>query len=309
MTEQLHFNKVAIIGVGLIGGSIAMVMREKGIAGTIIGIGRGLANLKVAQRLGVVDSITQEIEEGVVDADLVVIAVPVMKTAEVMKKAAPHLKTGCIVTDVGSVKQPVLEAAEAALPGGVRFVAGHPIAGTEHSGVEAAFKHLFAGKNCILTPTNATDKAALEQIKMLWLAAGANVVLMDAELHDWTFAAVSHLPHIIAYTLVNTVASAGGEGFDLLKYSAGGFRDFTRIASSSPEMWRDVCGMNKGYIMEMLDSFQKRLDIIKTCVRNSDLTTIQKEFEKAKKFRDSIAHKHHAGCSHHEHGHEHEHEH
>ncbi len=306
MTEQLHFNKVAIIGVGLIGGSIAMVMREKGIASKITGIGRGIENLEAAKRLGVVDAVTQEIEEGVVDADLVVVAVPVMKTVEVLKKAAPHLKTGCIVTDVGSVKHEVLEAA-AILPKGVRFVAGHPIAGTEHSGVEAAFKHLFEGKNCILTPTNATDKAALEQIKRLWLAAGSNVVLMDAELHDWTFAAVSHLPHIIAYTLVNTVASAGSEGFDLLKYSAGGFRDFTRIASSSPEMWRDVCGMNKGYIMEMLDSFQKRLDVIKKCVQNSDLTTLQKEFEKAKKFRDSIAHKHHVGCSHHhEHHHDHE---
>lgn len=306
MTEQLHFNKVAIIGVGLIGGSLAMIMRDKGIAGTITGIGRGIENLEAAKRLGVVDSITQEIEEGVVDADLVVVAVPVMKIVEVIKKAAPHLKTGCIVTDVGSVKQPVLEAAEIALPRGVMFVAGHPIAGTEHSGVGAAFKDLFAGRNCILTPTNDTDKAALDTIKRLWLDAGANVVLMDAELHDWTFAAVSHLPHIIAYALVNTVANAGGEGFDLLKYSAGGFKDFTRIASSSPEMWRDVCGMNKGYIMEMLDSFQKHLDIIKICVQNSDLTTIQKEFEKAKKFRDSITHKHHAGCSHHDdHGHEH----
>ncbi|MBI5235732.1 MAG: prephenate dehydrogenase/arogenate dehydrogenase family protein [Deltaproteobacteria bacterium] len=308
-SRQLHFNKVAIIGVGLIGGSLAMVMREKGIAGTITGIGRGIKNLEAAKRLGVVDSITQEIEEGVIDADLVVVAIPVMKTADVLKKAAPHLKTGCIVTDVGSVKHEVIESAQTILPKGVRFVAGHPIAGTEHSGVEAAFKHLFEGKNCILTPTNATDKAALEQVKSLWLSAGSNVVLMDAELHDWTFAAASHLPHIIAYTLVNTVALAGSEGFDLLKYSAGGFRDFTRIASSSPEMWRDVCGMNKGYIMEMLDSFQKRLDVIKKCVQNSDLTTLQREFEKAKKFRDSIAHKHHEGCSHHGHGHVHGHEH
>ncbi|OGQ55526.1 MAG: hypothetical protein A3J24_09000 [Deltaproteobacteria bacterium RIFCSPLOWO2_02_FULL_53_8] len=312
MTSDIHFKKVAIIGVGLIGGSIAMSLRAKGLCGHITGIGRSMENLGTARKLGVVDSFTREIEDGVKDADLVIVAVPVLKTPEVIKRAAPFLKPGAIVTDVGSVKAAIVEAVDAMLPEGVYFVGAHPIAGGEKSGVEAANAELFHGHKCVITPSADTNKAALSAVKKIWQEAGAQVVTMDAEIHDWILASTSHLPHIIIYNLVNTVGDNANRRADLMTYSAGGFKDSTRIAGSSPEMWSEICGMNKGNIIDAIEGFQKRLDTIKKFIQSGDLSSLAREFTKAKGFRESLianppaapkphAHTPHEGPCNHEH--------
>lgn len=288
MSGKLYFNKVAIIGVGLIGGSLAIVLRNKGLAGSFIGIGRGRANLETALRLGIIDSFTTDIEEGVRDADLVVVATPVRKISGTIAKALPGLKKGCIVTDVGSVKKAVIDEVEPMMPEGVHFVPGHPIAGTEHSGAEAAFAELFIDRRCIITPTYNTDQTALAAVRLVWEAAGSRVAVMDALVHDRILAAVSHLPHLIAYSLVNTVADIEESGVDALGFSAGGFKDFTRIASSSPEMWTDICAMNKASLIEMIVAFQSRLERLKGLVDSDDYDAIRSDFERAKTVRDSL---------------------
>ncbi|MBI5886800.1 MAG: prephenate dehydrogenase/arogenate dehydrogenase family protein [Deltaproteobacteria bacterium] len=312
MTTEIPFNKVAIIGVGLIGGSIAMALRSKGLCGHITGIGRTIENLVTAKKLGVVDSFTQELEDGVKDADLVIVALPVKKTPEVIKRIGAYLKPGAIVTDVGSVKAAIIEAVEPALPQGVHFVGAHPIAGGEQSGVAAASAGLFQGHKCVITPTESTDKAALAAVKKIWQEAGAQVVMMDAEIHDWILASTSHLPHIIIYNLVNAVGDTANRRADLMTYSAGGFKDSTRIASSSPEMWSEICGMNKGNIVDAIEGFQKRLETVKKFIQAGDLSSLTREFAKAKGFRDSLApkqpalhkshdHKPHEGPCNHDH--------
>lgn len=288
---RFFLNKVAVIGVGLIGGSLALALKRKGLAGTVIGIGRGAENLKDAKRLGIVDGFTQDVAEGVKDADLVFVAVPVLKIGGAIKKALPSLKKGCVVTDAGSVKKAVIDEVEPMMPAGVHFVAGHPIAGTENSGAQAAFPELFIDRKCILTPTDNTDAKALELVKSLWEEAGSRVIMMDAAVHDRVLAAVSHLPHMIAYSLVNTVADIEDAGVDALPYSAGGFRDFTRIASSSPEMWSDICVMNRDSIVKMIENFQRRLDNLKGLIKNGDLNGLKEAFDRAKKVRDSLLEK------------------
>lgn len=285
---RFFLNKVAVIGVGLIGGSLALMLKRKGLAGTIVGIGRGEENLADAKRLGVVDSTTRDVAEGVRDADLVFVAVPVLKIAETIKKAVPSLKQGCVVTDAGSVKKAIIDEVEPMMPAGVHFVAGHPIAGTENSGARYAFPELYVGRRCILTPTPDTDEKALGLVRAVWEEAGANVVTMDAGAHDRVLAAVSHLPHIIAYSLVNTVADVEDAGADALGYSAGGFRDFTRIASSSPEMWSDICAMNGASIIEMIDAFQRRLERLRGLIKDRDLNGLKEDFDRAKRVRDSL---------------------
>lgn len=291
MESAVRFKKAAIIGVGLIGGSLAMVLRKKGLAGSIVGVGRSMNNLSSALKLGIVDEATQDVAEGVKGADLVVSAVPVLKIIETLKAALPHITPPCIVTDVGSVKREIIEEVEPLLPEGVHFVPAHPIAGTEHSGAEAAFDTLFTERVCILTPTENTAKEALEKVRLIWEAAGSKVVIMDPAIHDRTLAAVSHLPHMIAYTLVNTVADAGGRTADILNYSAGGFRDFTRIASSSPEMWTEICSMNRDYIVEMMENFQIRLEWLKNLISEGRAGEIREDFERAKRIRDSLVKK------------------
>ncbi len=287
MNKKVFFNKVAIIGVGLIGGSLAISMREKEMAGSITGIGRGLKNLEAALRLGVVDSITRDVAEGVKGADLVVVAVPVLKIADVVKAMMPALKKGAVITDVGSVKEAVIAGVEPCLKAGVAFVPGHPVAGTENSGVEAAMAGLFINRKCILTPTGRTDKLALEKVKAMWEEAGSEVVVMDARTHDRVLAAISHLPHMIAYSLVNTVEDVEKE-VEVLSYSAGGFRDFTRIASSSPEMWADICAMNRAAILEMIDRFTERLGMLRARIEAGDHEGVKGEFERAKGVRDEL---------------------
>jgi len=282
MNSSIHFKKVAIIGVGLIGGSLAMVLRKKGMADYIIGIGRGIANLETAKRLGVVDEFTHDPKAAVKGVDLVVIAVPVGSIAKVVKDIAPYLEDGAIVTDVGSVKGWVIKEVEEILPERVLFVGGHPIAGTENAGVEAAFPTLFEDHKCILTPTSRTDTNALQVVKGIWEAAGSAVSLMDADEHDRILATISHLPHIVAYALVNTAKDSD------LTYSAGGFRDFTRIASSPPEMWRDICIINRKPILDAIHRFQETLEGLKRLIEDGNGKDLLTEFGKAKEVRDAI---------------------
>ncbi len=286
-----YFKKLTVIGVGLIGGSLAMALRKKGMVGEIVGVGRSIPNLELAAKLDVIDKFTTDPAAGVMGADLVVIATPVASMAEMMKKIAPYLKEGAIVTDVGSVKAAITKEAEGLLPSGVHFVGGHPIAGTEESGVCAAFPTLFEKHRCILTPTAKTDKEALKKITEIWEAAGSEVILMAAEKHDSILASVSHLPHVIAYSLVNTVDDVKDFEESILNYSAGGFRDFTRIASSSPEMWRDICLINKEAVLDMITRFEKSLSKLKGYIKESNGHEIFKEFDKSKKARDSIVKK------------------
>lgn len=281
-------NRLAVIGVGLIGGSLARVLREKGEVGEIVGIGRGAANLKRAVELGVIDRYEHDLKTGVVDADMVFIATPVCTIADIVAEIAPVLKAGSIVTDGGSVKEEITLRCDKLLPQGVSFVGGHPIAGTEKSGVEASFSTLYTGKRCILTPSAKTDKRALEKVVRMWRATGCDVVLMDPRKHDKVVAAISHLPHMVAYSLVNAVGDYDGCDENILKYSAGGFRDFTRIASSDPVMWRDIALQNKAAVLEMMDFFAATHAQLRSLVAASDGAGLERFFERSRDHRESI---------------------
>lgn len=280
--------KLAIIGVGLMGGSLAMVLKQKGEVGEVVGMGRGLENLEKAMSLGIVDSYTQDLEKGVKGADVVVVATPVCSIAKVISKVQAHMKDGAIITDVGSVKGEIVREVEKILDGRLHFVGGHPIAGTEQSGAQAAFPSLYKGSRCIITPSDRTDEKALDRIKEMWQLAEAEVIVMDVDGHDKILAAISHLPHLVAYALVNTVDGIKDFNGSILKYSAGGFKDFTRIASSSPEMWRDICVMNRSAIIDMTDRYMAELGKIKTAMENNDFDSLFESFKKSKEARDSL---------------------
>jgi prephenate dehydrogenase len=281
-------HRMAVVGVGLIGGSLARVLREKKEVDEIIGIGRSEANLRKAVELGVIDSFSQDPCVGVQGADLVFLATPVCSIAKVLATIAPFLSPGCVVTDGGSVKSEIVAACESLMPQGTCFIGAHPIAGTEKSGVVSSFATLYEGKRCIVTPTLNSDHNALQKVVGMWEAAGSEVVLMDAHKHDRVVAAISHLPHMVAYALVNAV-----EGYDrldenILKYSAGGFRDFTRIASSDPVMWRDIALMNRDGILEMMDFFSKYFMQLRSLLESADGSGLEDFFAKSKQSRDSI---------------------
>jgi len=286
--EQLFIPRLAVIGVGLIGGSLALALKAAGAVGEVVGIGRGLANLQTALALGVVDRITQDATDGVRDADLVFLATPVLTLPEVAAAIGPHLKPGAILTDGGSVKGSVAQAIEPLLPAGVHFVPGHPIAGTEKSGADAAFATLYRGRRCILTPTARTDSAALDLVRRVWQTAGSEVVLMDVEKHDRVLAAISHLPHMVAYSLVNAVGTYDRYEENILEYSAGGFRDFTRIASSDPTMWRDIAMSNRDALLEMMERFERFFAELKEDVRMGDGSRLFDFFQRSKESRDAI---------------------
>ncbi len=286
--EKLFIPRLAVIGVGLIGGSLALALKEAGAVGEVVGIGRGQANLDKALELGVVDRVTRAPAEGVAGADLVFLATPVLSLAQVAAAVAPHLKEGAVLTDGGSVKGAVAEAVEPLLPKGVHFVPGHPIAGTEKSGAEAAFATLYRKRRCILTPTPRTDPAALELVRRVWETAGSEVVLMDVEKHDRVLAAISHLPHMVAYSLVNAVGSYDRYEENILEYSAGGFRDFTRIASSDPDMWRDIALTNSEAVLEMMERFETFFAELKEDVRRGDASRLFEFFQRSKEMRDAI---------------------
>jgi prephenate dehydrogenase len=286
--EKLFIPRLAILGVGLIGGSLALALKAAGAVGEVVGIGRGLANLEKALELGVVDRITRDAAEGVRDADLVFLATPVLALPEAAAAIAPHLKRGAILTDGGSVKGSVARAIEPLLPPGVHFVPGHPIAGTEKSGAEAAFATLYRGRRCILTPTDRTDRDALDLVRQVWETTGSEVVLMDVEKHDRVLAAISHLPHMVAYSLVNAVSTYDRYEENILEYSAGGFRDFTRIASSDPTMWRDIALTNRDALLEMMERFERFFAELKEDVRSGEGEKLFEFFLRSKESRDAI---------------------
>jgi len=288
MSNQILVPKLAIVGVGLIGGSLALALKAAGVVGEVVGIGRGLANLEKALELGVVDRYTQDPAEGVADADLVFLATPVLTLTEMASRVLPHMKPGAVLTDGGSVKGSVARAIEPLVPKGVHFVPGHPIAGTEKSGAEAAFATLYHRRRCILTPTAQTDPEALRLVRRVWETAGCEVVEMDLEKHDRILGAISHLPHMVAYSLVNAVSSYDRYEENILEYSAGGFRDFTRIASSDPTMWRDIALTNRDALLEMIERFEASLAELKEDIRDEKGERLYEFFRRSKQSRDAI---------------------
>ncbi len=280
-----HFKTITIIGVGLIGGSFARVCKKKKLADRIIGFGRDEKNLKKAVELKVIDFYTQNLKEAVRDSDFILLATPVSTIIEIAREMMPYLKKGTIITDAGSVKGEIVREIDKILSEGIFFVGAHPIAGTEKSGVEASFLDLFVGSRCVVTPALKTDPVALEKVKEIWSETGSEVILMDADKHDRYLAAVSHLPHAVAYALVNAVGGLDEKEKGVLSFSAGGFRDFTRIAASHPAMWRDIFLMNKREVVGMINLFQSTLEDIKEAISNSDGKKLEKEFEKAREIR------------------------
>lgn len=287
MTQPVIKN-LAVIGVGLIGGSLALALKKAGAVERVIGFDHDAANLNQALQLGVIDTASGSLAECLRDAQVVFVAVPVRSIAAVISLAAPHLPSGCIVTDGGSVKDEVVKACEPLMPQGTCFIGGHPIAGTEYSGAAAAFATLFQGKRCILTPTGSTDAEALKLVQALWQAAGSRVECMNARAHDRVFAAVSHLPHMVAYALVHAVDRSAEEEENILAFSAGGFRDFTRIASSDPAMWRDIALMNRGALLDMLDRYAMEFKSLRDHVASGDALWLEDFFQTSKRLRDGI---------------------
>lgn len=288
MSEFL-FDKIALIGIGLIGSSLARVIRRENLAGHVTIATRSPATLARAEELGLGDSYTTDMAEAVRDADLVVVSVPVGSSEEVAKAIAPALKKGAIVTDVGSTKASVIAQMQPHIPAGVHFIPGHPLAGTEKSGPDAGFADLFRNRWCIFTPLPGTDPAALEKLSEFWRRCGSNIDTMDAAHHDMTLAIVSHLPHIIAYNIVGTADDLETvTKSEVIKYSASGFRDFTRLAASDPTMWRDVCLHNKDAILEMLARFSEDLSSLQRAIRWGDGEKLFDLFTRTRAIRRSI---------------------
>ncbi len=277
---------LTIIGVGLIGGSLALALKEKGVVGKVIGAGRSEDNLKLAQSLSIVDAWTTSLADAVKDADVVLLAVPMGAYEAVLQTIAPALKEGAIVSDAGSTKQHAMAMAKC-LPQSVAFIPAHPLAGTEKSGANAAFSNLYQDHLCILTPDESTDKDALSTIESMWHDAGANVVRMPADEHDKLLGAVSHLPHLAAFALVNAVNKQKTDEFDPLSFAAGGFKDFTRIASSSPEMWRDITLANRDALEEQIDILMDELQNIRVALQAGDKDRLTALFSSAKDARDA----------------------
>ena len=288
MSETVFIPRLTIIGVGLIGGSLSLALKEAGAVGEVVGCGRGKPNLEKALELGVIDSYQRDPQEAVQGADVVFLATPVKTLELVTQQCLPGLKPGAIITDGGSVKGDVIKRIEPILPDNVHFVPGHPIAGTENSGAEAAFSSLYRGKRCILTPTVNTDPDALKLIKQMWTVAGSDVVEMALEKHDKVLAAISHLPHMVAYSLVNAVGSYDHYEENILEYSAGGFRDFTRIASSDPTMWRDIAETNREALLEMMTQFEASFLELKADIDEGNGEKLFEFFLRSKQLRDAI---------------------
>ena len=283
------FDKIALIGIGLIGSSLARIIRREGLAGEIVVSTRSRDTLARAQELGLGDRYEPDAAEAVRDADLVIVSVPVGASEAVAKEIAPALKQGAILTDVGSTKASVIAQIAPHVPQGVHFIPGHPLAGTERSGPDAGFAELFANRWCILTPLEGTDPAALDKLAAFWRACGSNIDVMDPQHHDMVLAIVSHLPHIIAYNIVGTADDVETvTKSEVIKYSASGFRDFTRLAASDPTMWRDVCLHNKDAILEMLARFSEDLSALQRAIRWSDGDKLFDLFSRTRAVRRSI---------------------
>jgi len=283
------FQRAAIIGVGLIGSSLARVIRRDGLAGEVVGCMADAEGAAKLLSLDIVDRVTLDPAEAVAGADLVIIATPIGAYPAVAAAIAPALAKGAIVTDVGSVKQAVIRDLRPVLPEGVHLVPGHPIAGTEHSGPESGSAGLFDGRWCILTPPPGTDEDALAKIRRLWESAGSKVEIMDAEHHDKVLAMTSHLPHLIAYTIVGTATDLEESlQSEVIKFSAGGFRDFTRIAGSNPVMWRDIFLNNREAVLEMVQRFSEDLNALQRFIRWGEADKLEELFTRTREIRRSV---------------------
>lgn len=283
------FETVALIGVGLIGSSLARVMRRENLATRIVGCARTRRTRAICRELGIVDAMFASPRQAAKGADLVVICSPVSTYGDIAEAIAPALKIGAIVTDVGSVKRAVIDAIVPQMPDHAHLVPGHPVAGTEHSGPEAGFAELFEGRWCILTPTDETDPDAVRQVTELWRRAGSKIEMMDAQHHDLVLAVTSHLPHLIAYNIVGTAADLESvTESEVFKYSAGGFRDFTRIAASDPVMWRDVFLNNKDAVLEMLGRFNEDLTALQRAIRWGQGDALEDLFTRTRAIRRGV---------------------
>lgn len=281
-------DKLCIIGVGLIGGSLARALKKAGSVGEVVGVGRDVAHLEKAKTLGVIDSFETNISLAVKDCDMVVVAVPLGAMQSVFDKIAPVITSEMVITDVGSAKGSVVKAASAAfkvIP--ASLVPGHPIAGTEKSGVEASFSELYVNRRIIITPLETSSHDAVSKVRAMWESCGADVVETTIEHHDDVLAATSHLPHMLAFSLVDTLAKMDSKN-EIFDFAAGGFRDFTRIASSDPDMWHDICLANSDALVGMIKKFSDDLQILSNAIENNDSTYLRETFSRAKKARDEF---------------------
>lgn len=282
------FNKIAVIGVGLIGGSLGMAIKNAELANQVIGIDINQDNLKQAEKLQAIDVSTTSNYDVLSDVDLVILAASISSNISILKNIKPYLKEGVIITDVGSTKNNFVDVCEEVLSSQGYFIGGHPMAGSEVAGVKGADPYLFENALYILTPTEKTNQEALEKLQNLVIRIGAKVFIISPQEHDLIVASVSHLPHLIAATLVNTVAKIQQDHPDTLLMAAGGFRDTTRIASGSPDLWRDICFNNSHQLLQLVEVFKTTLEDFEVCLRDYKSDTFKVGLEKAKKIRDEI---------------------
>jgi prephenate dehydrogenase len=279
------FNRVTILGVGLIGASFALAMKKYKLCNHLTGHGRRIENLQRAKERGIIDSFELDPVKACDDSDLVLFATPVGNFIEIAKKIRPSLKKGSLVTDVGSVKGRLVYDMEALMPEGTSFIGGHPIAGSSRTGIDTATADIFRGAKCILTPTEKTYRDALKKLSHIWKTFGCIVELINPDEHDRIYAMVSHLPHLIAYAIVNAVADVDGS---YMKFAGQGFMSTTRIASSSPELWRDICILNKDNLLKSVEIFKNNLERLSQYLRASDFESLEREFERARTLREGI---------------------
>jgi cyclohexadieny/prephenate dehydrogenase len=289
MTDRPVYDRVALIGLGLIAGSMAHAMRRGGLVGEIIGTARSPETRDIAREIGLCDRVVDSAVEAVAGADLIVLAVPVGAMGAVAEEIAPHLKPGATLTDVGSVKRHVIDTVAPHVPEGVHFIPAHPLAGTEHSGPRSGFASLFDNRWCLIVPPEGADPEAVARLRALWQAMGANTEEMDADHHDLVLAVTSHTPHLIAYTMVGVADHLRRvTDSEVIKYSAAGFRDFTRIAASDPTMWRDVFLTNKEATLDILGRFTEELFVLQRAIRQGDGQKLHDYFTRTRAIRRGI---------------------
>ena len=281
----MNIHKIAIIGLGLIGGSLALALKQSGFKGEIAGIGRSEANLLRAKEMKMIDSFSTDHADGVHNADLVILASPIGQFEQIVNNMKNNLKKGSIVTDVGSVKTSIVKNLDAIMPEGVSFVGAHPIAGKECSGIDAANAELFRNAKCIITPSSGSADHAIEEVIRLWESVGAVILHMSPEEHDQIFAAVSHLPHVIAYATVNSIMEVNP---NILHFGGTGLKDMSRIALSPADLWRDICAFNKDDVLHVLKIFSSSISNMTELIEKSDWAALEKEFRRAQEARNLI---------------------
>ena len=284
-----RFKQMTVLGVGLIGASLAQACKQRQLVETVVGFGRNAGNLKKAQERGIIDSGSVDMKTAVAGSDLIVLCTPVGSLAGRVREMIPFLQPGCLITDAGSVKGSLVREIDALMPDTVYYVGAHPIAGGEKSGLEASKPDLLTGAKCIITPTANTRADALKRITGFWAGVGMQTLEMDPDEHDVILGALSHLPHVVAYALMNTVAKVKTEKHeDILSLSGGGLKDITRIASSDPVMWRDICLKNKEPVVKLIDQFQDTLDNIKAQIEQDQADALQETFANANGYREKL---------------------